>query len=72
MTRKPRELAPKLTCPVCGCEWSRVVPRDLKQVTAAEYRRHRRCTCCGSEYETSESVTGIRKNTRSSADNHAA
>ena len=62
-----REAAPKLACPICGCAWSRVVPRDLKQGPGAEYRRHRRCVSCQSEYETTEQVTGIRKKTRSSA-----
>lgn len=72
MSRKPRENQPKIVCPVCNGAWSKVVPRDLKQAPGATYRRHRRCDACGSEYETSEHVTAIRKNTRSSADNHAA
>ena len=71
--REPRVSTEKITCPSCGCAFSKVVPRNLLQdETHGAYSRHRRCEECSCEYETSEMVVKIFRPATSRATNPGA
>lgn len=70
--RRPRQLQPKLACPLCGCGFSTVIARNLAQPTDQEYRRQRKCQSCGAEFETQEIVGHVVKTAISRDTNHAA
>ena len=66
MSERPPRNGPKLACPACTYEVSRVTPKTMRQPSLEFYRRTRECLKCGHQFETRERIT---KYATSSAEN---